>query len=259
MKFQKITLLFVIFSLGMPSLLIASSIERSRFNQHTFQSYWEVGIKYGLSRYAGHIDKENPASIKNPWNATSYPTEGVFAQYHPAKFIGLELALYTTRLSGKWNSGYPLPVKYDYQKDLSPPLSFKTGLTCYTLSTVWYLNQLFITNNPEPGFDTYIKVGIGFATVNPVDAMEWLPPSDNRRRWMSPMSAGCIWHFNGQFSLGFGAEWNIINTDRVDGIQDYHYNSTNKIDYPYYKAKEYFRALQLTISYRLGKATFWRY
>ncbi|GET24463.1 outer membrane beta-barrel protein [Prolixibacter sp. NT017] len=231
----------------------------SRYYRPPFKTYWEAGLSVGASTYTGHIDKENPNALKNPWNTTMDPTIGGFIEYHVQRFLGLQVALFSTRLTGTWNENYPYPVNYDPARDKFPPLTFITGVTCYSLSAVGYFSSFFVTSNPKPKLDVFAKAGIGQLTTNLIDAWEGLPPDDNQRRMVYLFSGGLKYHIDDHWRAGLEGQWNLVNTDRLDGLNDYQIEQTEYWKYPYFKAKEHFMTIQVKVSYTFGEQTKWRY
>ena len=231
----------------------------SRYYRPPFKTYWEAGLTLGASTYTGHIDKEDPTALKNPWNTTMDPNIGGFIEYHIQRFLGLQVALFSTRLKGTWNTNYPYPVNYDPAKDKFPPLTFITGVTCYSLSAVGYFSSFFTPSTPHPKVDVFAKAGIGQLTSNLIDAWEGLPPYDNRRRMVYLFSGGLKYHIDDHWRAGLEGQWNLVNTDRLDGLHDYQFKNDGRINFAYFKAKEHFMTLQVKVSYTFGEKTIYRY
>jgi hypothetical protein len=105
-----------------------------------------------------------------------------------------------------------------------------------------------------------VKAGIGQLTTNLIDSWEGLPPDDNQRRLVYLFSGGLKYHIDDHWRAGLEGQWTLVDTDRLDGFQDYHVNeTTGKIDFAYFKAKEHFMTIQVKVSYTFGEKTKWRY
>ena len=202
----------------------------------------------GISTYTGHIDHQNPEAIPNPWKSGIDPTIGFYLQYRPKPYYGFEINYLTTRLTGTQKDSisdihYKVP-----QQDRSDVHTFKTGVTCYTISLVGYISRLINPGNLKPRSDVYVKAGIGQITLNTIAYLFMLESWDNRRKFVYPFSLGYTYHINQKWNAGIEAKWNLTNTDRLDGLHDIGSDGTI-----YYKAKEHFGTLQLTVSYKFAQ------
>lgn len=223
-----------------------ASAQRQTERRTGIMSPWEIGLSGGVSSFLTSINPQSGATNKriNYWNSDQNPGVALAVVRNLSPSLGIEMNWLNTRLSGRWNSKWPLPSDYPAS---GTPLTFNSQIKQLDLMMAFNINQILLPGDIEDLWHIYFKPGVGFTHIK-----NKMNPDENPVIKLSvALDAGLSVSLTERLKLVAGSTFRFVNTDLLDGV---HVTSTdlNGKTVAYLKIFEVYNFSYLRLSYGLG-------
>ena len=218
---------------------------------------WEVGVSAGTSNFVKTINPNSDAPYKkfNYWNSDLNAGFSASVIKNFSTKLSAEIELFSTKLSGTWNStsGYPVPPMA-IANGLTVPKPFETGVNQINAFVAVNLNQLFKPQRINDKWYIFAKGGIGVGILKANSSL-YAFPRPNEGVYSTLYGAGVAYRVNQNIKLKAGLTFTRVSSDRLDGIHELIPGKplTGSDSYYFYNIKERFAYPYIAVTYRIGR------
>lgn len=218
---------------------------------------WEVGISVGASNFVKSVNPNIDAPYKkfNYWNSDLNAGVSASVVKNFSTKLSAEIELFSTKLSGTWNSssGYPVPPMA-IANGLTVPKPFETGVNQINAFVALNLNQLFKPQRINDKWYIFAKGGVGVGILKANSAL-YTFPRPNEGVYSTLYGAGVAYRVNQNIKLKAGLTFTRVSSDRLDGVHELIPGKplTGSDSYYFYNIKERFAYPYIAVTYRLGR------
>jgi outer membrane protein OmpA-like peptidoglycan-associated protein len=218
---------------------------------------WEIGISGGVSKFGKSINPNPEAPYKkfNYWKSDYSAGFSASVIKNFSTKISAEVELFSTKLSGTWNSnsGYLVPP-LAIANGLTVPKPFETSIKQINAFVAVNLNQLFKPQRTNDKWYIFAKGGVGVGILKANSSL-YNFPRPNEGVYSTLYGGGVAYRIKENIKLKAGVTFTRIASDRLDGIHElipgkpltgsdanYFYNIKERFAYPY-----------VAVTYRIGR------
>ncbi|GEM_PF-473207 len=218
---------------------------------------WEVGVSVGASNFVKTINPNPDAPYKkfNYWNSDVNAGFSASVIKNFSTKLSAEIELFSTKLSGTWNSasGYPVPLMAT-ANGLTVPKPFETGVNQINAFVALNLNQLFKPQRINDKWYIFAKGGVGVGILKGNSSL-YTFPRPNEGVYSTLYGAGVAYRVNQNIKLKAGLTFTRVSSDRLDGVHELIPGKplTGSDSYYFYNIKERFAYPYIAVTYRLGR------
>lgn len=208
---------------------------------------WEIGLSTGASIFGTSFNQDANAIYKRHsyWYRDINPGIGLFAVRNISPSLGIEINWFYTRLSGKWNKGWPtLPVLLDQES----PFTFSSQINQFDLMIVFNLDQIMLPGDEEDIGHFFIKTGIG---ISKIKDNKGFYPDINSSALSIALGGGYSFSLNEKIKFQVGNILRAVNTDNLDGVHVVNKNKSGKLT-EFTQIVEIYNYTYLSVSYNFG-------
>ncbi len=223
-------------------LLFLSLLTHAQKSRKTAEvTPWEVGLSAGASWFVTSVNPEAPPNRINYWNPNMNPGFGLSVTHNFSPALGMEAGWLNTRLTGEWDSQYPLPT---IAAGRESPLTFDSRLNQFDLLMTFNMNQLFLPGDLEDPWHIFTKAGFGMTMIS--DQMKFYPDGSQYLKFGPTLDVGFSYSLNEKLKLQVGSAWRFVDTDNLDGV-----HVTSPTGAAYFKVYEVYNFNYLRLTCRL--------
>ena len=218
---------------------------------------WEVGISGGVSKFDKSFNPNSNAPYKK-FNYWKSDLNGGFSASVIKNFstkLSAEVELFSTKLSGTWNSasGFPVPPMA-IANGLTTPNPFETGVKQINAFVAVNLNQLFKPQRTNDKWYVFAKGGVGVGILKANSSL-YNFPRPNEGVYSALYGAGVAYRIKENIKVKVGLTFTRTASDRLDGIHELIPGKplTGSDSYYFYNIKERFAYPYVAVTYRIGR------
>ena len=218
---------------------------------------WEVGISGGVSKFDKSFNPNSNAPYKkfNYWKSDFNAGFSASVIKNFSTKLSAEVELFSTKLSGTWNSasGYPVPPMA-IANGLTTPKPFETGLKQINAFVAVNLNQLLKPQRTNDKWYLFAKGGVGVGIIKANSSL-YSFPRPNEGVYSVLYGAGVAYRVNQNIKIKAGLTFTRVSSDRLDGVHELIPGKplTGSDSYYFYNIKERFAYPYVAVTYRLGR------
>jgi len=208
---------------------------------------WEIGLSTGASIFGTSFNQDANAMYKRHsyWYRDINPGIGLFVVRNISPSLGIEVNWLNTRLSGRWNKGWPtLPVLIG----LEGPLTFSSQINQFDLMMVFNLDQIMLPGDEEDKGHFFVKTGIG---ISKIKDNKGFYPDINSSALSIALGGGYSLSLNEKIKLQVGSILRAVNTDNLDGVHVVNKNKSGKLT-EFTQIIEIYNYTYFSVSYNFG-------
>jgi len=208
---------------------------------------WEIGLSTGASIFGTSFNQDVNAIYKRHsyWYRDINPGLGLFVVRNISPSLGIELNWFNTRLSGRWNKGWPtLPALANQES----PFTFSSQINQFDLMMVFNIDQIMLPGDDEDKGHLFIKTGIG---ISKIKDNKGFYPEINSSAMSVALGGGYSFSLNEKIKLQVGSILRAVNTDNLDGVHVVNKNKSGKLT-EFTQIIEIYNYSYFSVSYSFG-------